>query len=81
MCGVYLARGRNQWHAAANVALCLRVPKLAEVLAIRTFCRLRRLSSFNITAAGHCDAFSLGRPLGAPNDTAHIQFACPLVKY
>lgn len=30
-CGVYLARGRNQWHAAVNVALCLRVPKLAEV--------------------------------------------------
>ena len=27
--GGCLARGRNQWHAAVNVALCLRVPKLA----------------------------------------------------
>jgi len=30
--GYYLARGRNQWHAAVNVSLCLLVPKLAEVL-------------------------------------------------
>jgi len=31
MCGVYLARGRNRWHVAVNVALCLRLPELAEV--------------------------------------------------
>jgi len=33
MCGVYLARGSNQWHAAVNVAVFFRVPKLAEVLS------------------------------------------------
>jgi hypothetical protein len=74
----YLARGRNQWHAAVNVALCPRVPKLAEVFAVRTFCRLRRL--FHRTAAAHCDAFSLGRPLNAQNDsTAHMQFSCQIL--